>query len=236
MTATDITTKAEQLHWYELPLYLFVGLALGFVGVLGINVLFPAMASSAAGAEPKAYWYVSRAAAFVAYGLLWVSMALGLLQSRRASKAWPGPEAAIDLHEFTTLTALAFSAMHVLVLLGDSYIKYNLGSLLLPFGNDYRPAWVLLGQVGAYLVVPVVGSFYLRRHLGPKTWRTLHYLTFAVFTLVTAHGLGAGTDANNPAVLTMYGLAIVSLYAMTVYRILATIKTNKTAKVQPARA
>ena len=49
----------------------------------------------------------------------------------------------------------------------------------------------------------------------------------------TAPRLGAGTDANNPAVLTMYGLAIVSLYALTVYRILATIKT---AKPQPARA
>ena len=117
MTATDITTRAERLRWYELPLYLFVGLAAGSLGVVAFNTLFPAMASSVAGSEPKAYWYVSRAAGFVAYGLLWVSMALGLLLSSRASKRWPGPQAAIDLHEFTTLTALAFSTMHVLVLL-----------------------------------------------------------------------------------------------------------------------
>ena len=30
------------------------------------------------GSAPKAYWYLSRASAFAAYGLLWSSMALGL--------------------------------------------------------------------------------------------------------------------------------------------------------------
>ena len=31
-----------------------------------------------AGVEPKAYWYLSRSSAIVAYILLWISMVLGL--------------------------------------------------------------------------------------------------------------------------------------------------------------
>ncbi len=50
------------------------------------------------------------------------------------------------------------------------------------------------------------------------------YGAYAMFTLATAHGLGAGTDATNPAILGTYGIAIVSVYALTVYRILMTAR------------
>ena len=37
-------------------------------------------------------------------------------------------------------------------------------------------------------------SFSLRRRIGVRNWRRLHYLTFAVFGAATVHGLAAGTD------------------------------------------
>lgn len=217
----------EELRWYDLPLYIGAGLAVGFGLVALVNIIGPGITGSLAGAEPKAYWYLSRAAGFVAYGLIWVSMALGLLISGRVSKLWPGGPTAVDLHEFTTISSLAFAGLHVLVLLGDRYIQYNLASLLVPGLSDYRAFWVVLGQLGLYLAIPVTASFYLRRRIGPKTWRTLHYATFGVFALVTAHGVGAGTDGGNPWVVAFYALAVLSLYALTVYRILASIKAPK---------
>jgi hypothetical protein len=52
-----------------------------------------------------------------------------------------------------------------------------------------------------------------------------------VFTLVTAHGVGVGTDSENAVVLGMYVTALVSLYGLAVYRILATAATKRRIKV-----
>ena len=42
----------------------------------------------------------------------------------------------------------------------------------------------------------VIGSFYVRRHIGQRAWRTLHYLTFLAFVGATVHGIAAGTDSG----------------------------------------
>ena len=44
----------------------------------------------------------------------------------------------------------------------------------------------------------VVGSFYVRRQIGQRAWRTLHYVTFLAFLGATAHGVMAGTDSGTP--------------------------------------
>ena len=40
----------------------------------------------------------------------------------------------------------------------------------------------------------IYASFSLRRRIGVRNWRRLHYLTFGVFGAATVHGLAAGTD------------------------------------------
>ena len=220
--------------WLTYGLAIIAGMALGGTGALLANTWAPGITASLTGAEPKAYWYVSHASGFVSYGLLCVSMALGLLLTGRVAKLWPGGPTAVDLHEFTTLTALVMAAVHALILLGDKYIAFSPLTLLVPMLSPYRAEWVMLGQVGFYLAVPIILSFYLRRFLGPRTWRTLHYLTFAVFTLVTAHGVWAGSDSTNSFVLGSYVFALVSLYGLTVYRILAAVRKPKGAEVRTA--
>jgi DMSO/TMAO reductase YedYZ heme-binding membrane subunit len=37
-------------------------------------------------------------------------------------------------------------------------------------------------------------SFRLRKRIGPRGWRRLHYASFAAFGLAVAHALTAGTD------------------------------------------
>lgn len=48
------------------------------VAVLLLPAWLPNMAFSLGGNSPKAYWYLSRATAFVSLSLLWLSMALGI--------------------------------------------------------------------------------------------------------------------------------------------------------------
>ncbi len=206
----------------ESALLLLLGAALGALfALMVVPHWLPGLAGSLAGPSPKGYWYLARGSGIVAYLLLWASVALGLIVTNKLSRVWPGGPAAVDLHQFTSLLALAFAVFHALILLGDRYISYTALQVLVPFASaEYRPLWVGLGQVGFYLAVPVAFSFYARRRIGYRAWRLLHYGSFAVYLLVTAHGLEAGTDATAPAMQALYGLTGFSIYFLTVYRIL----------------
>src|SRR6478752_6381073 len=75
-----------------------------------------------------------------------------------------------------------------------------------PFGRALKAAsatdthkflsWLALGVVAAQLAGLVVLSFPLRKRIGVRTWRRLHFATFAIFALATAHGLAAGSDSS----------------------------------------
>ena len=132
-----------------------------------------------------------------------------------------GGPAVADVHQFASLLALALAVFHVLILLGDGYIGYELGQLLVPFGSTpYEPFWVGLGQLGFYLALPVTFSFYVRRAIGVRAWRLIHYLSFALFVLVVAHGLGAGTDSRAPAMLGLYLVTCCSTIFLATHRAL----------------
>ncbi len=122
------------------------------VAVIVLPLWAPNIAFSLIGTDPKAYWFLSRATAFVAMGLLWLSMALGLSITNKLAQIWPGGPTAFALHEFTTLLSLAFVMFHALLLLGDHYINFSFLNLFVPFSTKtYQPFWVGLGQIGFYL-------------------------------------------------------------------------------------
>jgi predicted ferric reductase len=206
--------------------YAVAGLALAAsaVAAVAITLAQPAwlssLAASLAGVEPKAYWYLSRSSAIVGYVMLWASMVLGLAITNKMARAWPGGPTYAALHEHTSWLGLVLSAFHALILLGDGYIGYNLNQLLVPFASaGYRPLWVGLGQVALYLLAFVVLSFYLRRWIGYRLWRTIHYLSFAVFGLGMLHGLMSGTDTAGLAMLGVYWASALSVVGLLVYRI-----------------
>jgi predicted ferric reductase len=192
----------------------------------------PGLSQSLLGDEPKAYWYLSRASATVAYGLLWLSMASGLIITNKLARLWPGGPIAFDLHQFASLMGLAFALFHALILMGDKYINYNLAQVLVPFNSTgYKPVWVGLGQIGFYLLALVGLSFYVRKRLGNRTWRLIHYLSFLMFALALLHGIFAGTDTTVLAIRAFYWVTGVSLLFLFVYRVLVT----KFAAKKPAR-
>ena len=198
--------------------------ALAFVGAVVIAAAQPAwltaLIASLAGVTPKAYWYLSRSSAIVGYFMLWGSMVLGLAITNKMARAWPGGPTFAALHEHTGWLGLVLSIFHGLILLGDGYIGYNLTQILVPFAStNYLPFWVGLGQIAVYLMAFVVVSFYLKRWISYRLWRTLHYLSFAVFVLGMLHGLMSGTDSAGLPMLRVYWVSGLSVVALTVYRI-----------------
>jgi len=217
-----------------------IGLAIS-IGILAAVAVLPSWAPNLAatliGSSPKAYWYLSRGLAFVALALLWISMALGLLITDKLSRTWPGAAAAFAIHEYVSLLGVAFAGFHALVLLGDRYIGYTPADILVPFASaKYQPFWIGLGQVGLYVWVLVAGSFYVRRRIGPTTWKLIHAASFFTFLVALMHGLAAGTDTGSFWAQAGYWFMGGSLLFLTAYRIAASIAGPENRAPAPTTA
>jgi predicted ferric reductase len=204
-------------------------LILVFTGVIAGSLLavvvlpqwLPGLTFSLLGEQPKAYWLLSRGSAWAAYSLLWLSMISGMIVTNKLARVWPGGPTAIDLHEYFSLLGLGLGLFHALILMGDHYINYNLAQVLLPFNSvNYRPLWVGIGQLSFYLGLVVSLTFYVRKQIKPRTWRLVHYLSFAQFLLVMVHGLYSGTDATAPWAIQIYYWSAASLLFLFIYRML----------------
>ncbi len=194
------------------------------VAVLILPSWLPNMSFSLGGDTPKAYWYLSRATAFVSLSLLWLSMALGLGITNKMARLWPGAPAAFALHEYVSLLGLAFAVFHAVVILGDHYINFTLLQLFIPFSTvDYRPFWVGVGQLAFYTWAILAVSFYIRPVIGQKSWRFLHYGSFAMYLMGIFHGLFSGTDTSAGWAQNYYWISAGSLLFLLTYRILAVV-------------
>lgn len=223
-TPSEMTPEESSV---SLSTFLSLFLAMTFGLLLALLVLprwMPGMAFSLSGDQPRAFWYLARASSFAAMALLWISMALGIGISNKMARLWPGAPAAFAIHEYVSLLGLAFVLFHALILLGDHYIGFTLVQLLMPFStSSYRPLWVGLGQIGFYLWLLVTISFYVRKGIGQKTWRAVHYISFLMYVLGLFHGIFSGTDSGVDWVQKFYWFSAGSLLFLLVHRILASI-------------
>lgn len=221
ITTDELDDTPPAMAFQTLALILMAAVTGAFAAVVVLPAWLPGLSASLLGPSPKAYWYLSRASAMVAYGLLWFSMAFGLLITNKMARLWPGAPTAFDLHQHASLLGLAFALFHGLILMGDKYMNYTLAQLLVPFASTgYRPFWVGLGQIAFYLLGIVGLSFYVRKAIGHGTWRLIHYLSFALYALALVHGLFSGTDSTTSWAHNLYGISGASLLFLATYRIL----------------
>ena len=178
------------------------------------------------------FWLLARSGGFVAYLLVTVSVLAGLLLKARPFASL-GPAAAIDLHRFLSLLALAATALHGLALLLDTYIPFGVADLLVPGTAPYRPLATALGVVAGELTLAVYVSFSVRRYINVKNWRRLHWATYAVFMLATVHGIAAGSDSDRGGAAALYALAAGSVAAAIVWRALAPPAARSRRTVAP---
>ncbi len=180
-----------------------------------------------------AFWLLARSAGLAAYVLLTLSVLAGLtLRSRPASRLRPPVVA--EVHKTLAVTGLAALALHGAALVLDSTDKVTPLGLVVPGLVAYRPASVAVGVVGGWLFVTIVVSFWLRRWIGVRAWRRLHWLTYALFVVATNHGLATGTDARRPWTAALYLGAIGSVAAATTWRALVSPSRKTLTKGAPA--
>jgi sulfoxide reductase heme-binding subunit YedZ len=164
-------------------------------------------------------WYVGRAAGVVAYALLTGGVLLGVLLGGRARfRRWP-TFAVTDVHRFVAILTGVFLGLHVSAVLLDRVVPFSLAQVLVPGLSGYRPLWVSLGIVAAYLLLAVAVTTRLRKRLGHARWRRWHSLSFGVWGAATLHELGAGTDAGTSWLHLANVFAVASVLAAVGWRV-----------------
>jgi predicted ferric reductase len=164
------------------------------------------------------FWYLSRAAGFTAYLLLFGSVALGMMLTTKAAKRSGRQNLVFDMHRFLSVLALVVSAFHVYILLGDQYFSFSVWQLALPFASPYRELPVTIGVIAMYAMVVIVASFWLKQYIGYKAWRALHFTSFLMYAGVTLHGITAGTDTVQPWARLLYAATAASTVGLLVCR------------------
>jgi hypothetical protein len=137
-------------------------------------------------------WNVSRALGLVALLLLSVVLALGALHtttlSRAAAQALPR-FAVVALHRNLALISVVFVALHVVTVLVTPYLPLRWHHLFLPGTASFNPWPVGLGAVALDLLLAVVISSSLRRHLAKRVWLVVHWSAYVCFPVAVAHAV-----------------------------------------------
>ncbi len=182
----------------------------------------------------QVFWFITRSAGLIAYLLFWLSTVWGLAVSSKVLDRFLNRPFTFDTHGFLSLLGLGFIAVHVGALLFDSYAPFTLTQLLVPFTSTYRPFSVALGIIALYLALVVTVSFYLRKRIGYKTSRLLHYASFLSYAGATVHGIMAGTDTPLFATQLMYEETALVVILLTGYWILQ-MRPNKRTSHQAGK-
>jgi sulfoxide reductase heme-binding subunit YedZ len=172
------------------------------------------------------FWLLARASGLTAYALLTASVLAGLVLKSRPFASLK-PAAVTDTHRFLALLGLGTIGLHGTTLLLDRTIQLTPAALVVPGASPYRPVAVGIGVLAAEVMLVVYASFALRRRIGSRNWRRLHWATYAIFAAATAHGLAAGTDTAAPWVFAFYLAAVGSVAGAVTWRTLATPQTAR---------
>lgn len=167
--------------------------------------------------QPYLWWLVSRASGIVALALISVSVLIGLLMATKVLRRPGLNRTLVRLHEHLALAGLAGIAVHGASLLGDQWLKPGVEGVLVPFAIAYRPQYTGLGIIAGYLALLLGPSYYVRRRIGTRRWRSLHRATVLVWAMGVVHALGAGSDGTTlwlRGIVVVTGIPIVYLFVL----------------------
>jgi sulfoxide reductase heme-binding subunit YedZ len=191
--------------------------------------------SVAATLSPSAYWYLARGTGAVALVLLTASVVLGIVGSVRfTAPRWP--RFAIDtVHRDVSLLVVVVLVIHVVTSVLDGFAPIRLFDGVIPFLTPYRPLWMGLGTLSFDLLLAIAITSMVRRRLGYRAWRAVHWLAYASWPVAVLHGLGTGSDVKQWWMLALTAACIVAVLVAAWTRI-ASVSSQHAGVRAPATA
>ena len=174
----------------------------------------------AASNNGKELWYLTRASGAVALLLLTASVVLGVANTTRwKTDRWPR-FLVYGLHRNVTLLALVFTVIHVITTIADSFAPIGVVDTFIPFLSPYRPFWLGLGTVAFDLLLALIVTSFLRRRIGTRAWKAVHWLAYASWPVAMMHSLGTGSDAKSGWMLFLGVVCGVAVVGAVLWRLL----------------
>jgi sulfoxide reductase heme-binding subunit YedZ len=179
---------------------------------------------------PSAMWYATRGAGATTMVLLTASVVLGIVEERGWRPAGASRYAMAALHRTISMLALALLAVHIVTTITDPFPKIGVGAAFIPFATNYRPLWMGMGALASDLLIAVIITSLVRRRLGYRAWRGVHWAAYACWPIAILHGLGTGSDTKATWMLALT-LASVAAVLIAVLARLARAGTSSNARV-----
>jgi sulfoxide reductase heme-binding subunit YedZ len=141
-------------------------------------------------------WYASRGSGLVLLVVLSLSVTLGIVV-RSAWTTRRGQRFVVEnLHRNLALVAVMLLVVHLVTAELDPYVTIGWVAAVVPFTSPYRAVWIGLGALSLDILVAVVATSLVRRHLGINLWRVVHFLTYVAWPTAFVHSLESGNDTR----------------------------------------
>lgn len=162
---------------------------------------------------PSPLWYVNRATGAMTMVLLTGSVVLGIGTTVRWKSAFWPRFINVGLHRNVSLMFVCFLVVHIVAAILDPFAKLGLSDALIPFTSSYRPFWLGLGVVAAEVAAAVLLTTAVRAFIGYRTWRVIHWFSYASWPIALLHGLGTGSDVQAPWFQWLDGACVLAVWA-----------------------
>lgn len=159
-------------------------------------------------------WVTARSAGIAALLTASASASLGLVSAMRPRTLRGRRIELHAAHEALALATMALIVVHGIALAADPVIRPGLTGVLVPFAEPYKPVASAFGQLAGYGMVALGLTYYARRRIGMRRWRTAHRAVAGFWLLAVVHGLLTGTDAGRPWFVIGVGLPVVTAAAL----------------------
>lgn len=165
-----------------------------------------------------AMWAFGRVSGIVSLILFTVSVLLGIIT--RSGRPLPGlPRFSVSLvHRNVSLLACVFLVFHVGSLMLDSYAKLSVTDVVIPFVGSYKPFWQGLGTVAFDLILAIVITSLFRKRLGVRTFKFVHWFTYAMWPIALLHSIGNGTNGTSMWFLAIAAISVAATVVALIWR------------------
>ena len=174
-------------------------------------------------------WYVIRASGISAVALLILIMVSGIGMVTGLTYRFIEPLKAWSIHRAMAIAMSLLAIIHVSFLLIDSFAKYNVLDVLIPFKVQFEHSQVFgvsagsfynaLGIFALYMLPFIVLSSLFFIESKKKLWELLHYLSYPFMVLVYFHTLFLGTDFKHGVLRLLWIVFGLVLVVLTVTRL-----------------
>jgi DMSO/TMAO reductase YedYZ heme-binding membrane subunit len=163
-------------------------------------------------------WLLTRSAGVGAYVMLYLAVAWGLLATTSLVTKRVSKRSSTAFHASVASAGLLLLALHLVGLLLDRFVRFDLLDLLIPYRATYRPFALTLGIVAMHATVIVLTSSWTRKRLRPVLWRAIHLLAVPAFGMALLHGLLAGSDSARAGMTILYWATGSSVLFLVIVR------------------